>query len=137
MALNFLSMEFPNVQFVKISALNFTNCGRADFSNVNSLGIDNCNFFCQPSWSLNDVSNVPIVRSLFLNGKASPVLHVVRSSLFVKFSMFINTTGDMCEGAAIKCEMSFLKVEQTKFLQNRVIVSFLVLVVRYILIPQM
>ena len=118
------SMEFPNVQFIKISALNFTNCGRADFNNVNSLIVENCNIFSQQeSWSLETVSNATIVRSWFLNGQVGPVLLVARSSLLIKHSMLVNTTtgsGSYCEGAAVNCEFAVLNIEQSVFLQNMV-----------------
>ena len=118
------SMEFPNVEFIKISALNFTNCGRADFYNVSNIYIENCNFFnWQRSWSLDMISNATVVRSSFLNGEVGPVLRIARSFLFVKFSVFVNTTagsGSVCAGAAINCQLSVLNVEQSDFLHNRV-----------------
>lgn len=121
------SMEFPNVQFVKIVAVDFINCGDANIYYVNNLVVENCNFFNQQrSWSLDMVSNVTIMRSSFLNGQVGPVLLVSRSSLLIKHSMLVNTTtgtttgsGSYCEGAAINCEFSVLNIEQSEFLQNR------------------
>ena len=118
------SMGFSNVQSVKISALNFTNCGGANFYYVNSLIVENCKFFNQQrSWSLDTVSNATVVRSSLLNGEVGPVLHVIRSFLLVKFSIFVNTTassGSLCAGATLNCQSSVLSVEQSEFLQNRV-----------------
>lgn len=71
------------------------------------------------------ISNATIVGSWFLNGQVRPVLLVDRSSLFIKHSMFVNTTTayggyTYCEGAAIYSKFSILNIEQSDFLQNRV-----------------
>ena len=131
--IGFSNMEFEYVQLVKISAIDFINCGSAYINYVNSLVVENCNFFNQrKSWSLEMVSNATIVGSGFSNGQVRPVLLIERSSLLIKHSIFVNTTTaygggyTYCEGAAIYSEFSILNIEQSDFLQNRVdcIVNF-------------
>ena len=111
------SFEFPLVPVVKISGITFTNCGGSDFRGVNNIAIDNCNFLNhQKSWKLFRASNATIVKTSFLNGHTGPFLRVTSSSLLIKDSTLINNTG--CDGAAIYCKSSTLKIEWSIFLQN-------------------
>lgn len=105
---NALAFRVWNLYVCSLSKSVWSICGNAYINYVNSLVVDNCNFFNQrKSWSLEMVSNATIVGSWFLNGQVRPVLLVDRSSLLIKHSMFVNTTTayggsyTYCEGAAI------------------------------------
>ena len=83
------------------------------------------------------VSNATTVKLSFLDGQASPVLLVSRSSLLIKHSMLVNTitgtttgSGSYCEGAAINCEFSVLNIEQSEVCSTGWTAYFLVMVVR-------
>ena len=45
-----LVFEFMRVRFVKISGINFTNCGEPDISHANSFAIENYKFFNHQSY---------------------------------------------------------------------------------------
>ena len=65
-------------------------------------------------WILSDIVNGILNGTFFMNGQA---LYIHRSSLLIHSSHFINTTG--CNGGAIHCMDSVLRLDMTSFFHSR------------------